>query len=710
MKQLMQSLKDGKLQLLESPLPRPGANSVLVQSKFSLISIGTERMLHKFGSSNYLSKIKQQPDKVKLVIDKIKTDGLFTVYEMVKNKLDEPIPLGYSNVGVVKELGKNIDEFQIGDRVVSASPHAEYVRALKNLTAKIPEKVSDEEAAFAVPGSISLNAVRLMNVELGGTYIVVGLGLLGQLAVQIIEANGGNAIGFDLDSEKVQLANQLGYTALDNFEMLIEKILEVTHHHGADGVLISASADDQNLINSFSELCRKRGAVVLLGVAPININRDIFYKKELSFTVSSAYGPGRYDPLYENHGFDYPIAYVRWTAKRNIESFLNLLQKGKINVKPLISKVIPFDHILEKYPEVLNDKQIIGALIQYKSEVNESKVVTSSSPVNAEEDIRIGFIGSGNFSKMILLPILQKNHFKIQSIYSSDGISAAMLAKKFDIPEITSEVSAIIKNKNVNTVFVASRHNTHFTYVKEALNEGKHVFVEKPLVINWDEFYELSNVLKNKKSLLMVGFNRRFAPLTEKLKNRLKNRNEPIAVNIMVNAGWIDPTHWVHDPETGGTRIIGEVCHFIDLARYLVGFPIEFISAMSFKNHPEINYDKVSVSMNFEDGSIATVHYWANGSKKFPKERVEVFYQNKIFQIDNFKKLASFGDKLKSNLRKQDKGHEKEIVTFLEHVQQGKEEPIPIEEILEIHAATMAINDVNNHFKMINVKELLTRT
>jgi predicted dehydrogenase len=404
---------------------------------------------------------------------------------------------------------------------------------------------------------------------------------------------------------------------------------------------------------------------------------------------------------------DYPIAYVRWTAKRNIEAFLHLLQWKKLHLKPLISKTISFDKSLDEYPKILNDPSVIGAIFQYSSGENVNKIVINSVKPDSTGPIQIGYIGSGNFSKMILLPILKKNQIPIRTIYSSDGASAAILAKKYNIHESTSDPDRIFANEDINTVFIATRHNTHFMFAKKAIENKKHIFVEKPLVMNWEEFDELSQIIQDYPAVLMVGFNRRFSPLIQKLKRRLLHRTEPVAIEIMVNAGEIPPEHWVHDPEIGGTRIIGELCHFIDLARFIADASIENINAMSFKNHPVINYDKLTVSMNFSDGSIANINYLANGSKKFPKERVEVFYRNKIFQINNFKNLISYGDSLKIKLKKQDKGHEAEVREFIQCIRDGKSSPIPAHELLEVHAATLAINDVNNHFKTIYLPELM---
>lgn len=712
MKQLIQYFRTGETEIIDSPVPTAGAKNLVIESQRSLISVGTEKMLLNFGKASMINKAKQQPDKVKQVIDKVKTEGLLSTVEAVWTKLNDPIPLGYSNVGEIVETGGFVTDFKRGDRVVSNGPHAEFVSVPWTLAAKIPEKVDDESAAFAVLGSIAMQGWRLINPTLGETIVVIGLGLLGQLTMQIARANGCRVIGFDIDDSKIETAknNNLHAVKSSEVEKNVSLVHQLTNGIGADGIIITASADSEEILSQSAMMCRQRGRIVLVGVVPITVPRNLFYEKELTFQVSSSYGPGRYDPVYERKGVDYPLPFVRWTAKRNMESFLFLLENEKVVVKSLISHRYKFDQIRSAYSD-LDSINPLGVLIEYaekKDNRNIIEIKKSSGKVETKKNEPvIGLIGVGNFAKMTMLPALKEIDANIKTIATLEGYSAAIAAKKTNVKVLSSDAEHIFKDVEINTVIITTPHSSHAALVLQGLKSGKNIFVEKPLALTFEDLKQIYKV-KNKKSKLnlMVGFNRRFAPTTNQLINRLKNRIDPVSVIITVNAGAIPMDHWVHDPETGGGRILGEACHFIDLARFITGSEIEMVSAMSTQNHSGTDEDKVIITLSFKDGSHASVHYLANGNKSFPKERIEIFSSEKVYVIDNFKTLKSYGDNLKIRGMKQEKGHSKGVNSFLQSIKEGKPSPIPEEELFEIHLATIAVNLSVAEKKNINIADL----
>lgn len=695
MKQLIQYFRTGETELIESPVPTIDSTSLVIETNRSLISVGTEKMLLNFGKASMIQKAKQQPDRVKQVLTKIKTEGLLSTIEAVWNKLNDPIPLGYSNVGKILEVGKHVTKFNVGDRVVSNGPHADFVKVPWTLAASIPENISDDEASFTVLGSIAMQGWRLLNATIGETIVVVGLGLLGQLTLQIAKANGCKAVGIDIDGTKINLAKKLGLEAIQSKSLSenVQSILESTNTIGADGVIITASSTSEDVLSQSAMMCRQRGRIVLVGVIPITVPRALFYEKELTFQVSSSYGPGRYDPTYEFKGVDYPLPFVRWTAKRNMESFLYLMEQEKINVSDLITHRYKFENIKDAY-QSLDKEMPLGVIIEYSENKNKEKTIefTAKKPAKAEEPV-IGFIGVGNYAKMMMLPTLKETGSNIKTIASLEGYTASIAAKRYNIPVVCSDGAEIFKDSEINTVFITTPHNSHATLVKSALLSNKNVFVEKPLAMNLSELKDLYGISKENNQLsLMVGFNRRFAPTILKLKERLEQRVDPISIIITINAGAIPMNHWVHDPEVGGGRIIGEACHFIDLARYIVGKPIIEVTAMSTKGHSGTDEDKVIAILKFEDGSQASIHYLANGNKSFPKERIEIFSSEKVYVIDNFKTLKGYGDTINMKNLKQNKGQRNEVIEFLNSIKKGTPSPIPINEIFEIHLATFAIN------------------
>ena len=712
MKQLLQHFRTGNLDLLEVPTPKANYKTLVIQSSKSLISVGTERMLREFGKSSYLNKAKQQPEQVKKVVNKIKTEGLFTTVEAVWSKLNDPIPLGYSNVGRVAEVGTGLNNYKPGERVVSNGYHADYVKVPWTLAAKIPENVSDEQATFTVAGSICLEGVRLIQPTLGETIVVIGMGLLGQLVSQILQANGCRVICFDIESSKIDIARKMEIDAVRSgtTEENVNYVLGKTDGIGADGVIITASTSSEELLSQCALMSRKRGRIVLIGVIPITVPRSLFYEKELSFQVSSSYGPGRYDPFYEENGNDYPLPYVRWSAKRNMEAFLFLLEQRKIDVNSLVTHRFAFENVFEAY-EAIEKESPLGIILDYPENKKSQRLkrVQLSDPTEIQKNGKaiIGFIGAGNFAKATLLPALKTCNVQIKSISSSDGYSASIVGKRFGISEAVSDDKDIFEDKNINTIFIATRHNAHASQVMHALELGKHVFVEKPLATNIMELKKIYEVCQNHEGQkLMVGFNRRFSPFTIKLQEKLHERSDPVSILITVNAGNIPGNHWVHDPEIGGGRIIGEACHFIDLARYLVGNPIQSVSAISTEGHSQTDEDKMMILLNFEDGSHAAIHYLANGNKKYPKERVEVFSSERIFVIDNFKQLHSFGSSLKMSTLKQNKGHQAEVEQFIKSIEEGMPSPISLDEIIEVHLATLAVGHAVSEKRVVEISEL----
>ncbi|WP_413570388.1 bi-domain-containing oxidoreductase [Bdellovibrio sp. HCB117] len=696
MKQIFQNLKTGSVTIEQLPLPGVGAGQVLIQTTRSLISLGTERMLVEFGKASWIDKARQQPEKVQQVLTKIKTDGLMPTVQAVMSKLDQPLPLGYCNVGVVKAVGAGIHDLKVGDRVVSNGPHAEAVTVSRNLVAKIPDNVSDDEAAFTVLGSIGLQGIRLINPTLGETVVVVGLGLIGLLTVQLLKANGCEVIGFDFDPDKVRRANEMGAKAYLVTEAVdpVSTVLEITNNIGADAVVITASTKSDDVISQSAQMCRQRGRVVLVGVVGLDIKRSDFYEKEISFQVSCSYGPGRYDVNYEQKGLDFPIGFVRWTEQRNFEALLGLLSQKRLNVNELISKSIVLDDAPSVYSQIGEDKTVLGILIRYAADstfaLTSVPVVSGQTAKTSEPGLAI--LGAGQFATAVLLPALKEAGFRFTTLASRSGSLGAHVARKFGFNKISSDYDEVLADSNISTVVISTRHNSHGSLVLKSLAAGKNVFVEKPLALSESEIDKIEEFYRGKSSapLLMVGFNRRFAPLTVDLKRTLDRMATKKAMIMTVNAGAIPAKHWTQDPEVGGGRLVGEGCHFIDLLRYLAGSEI---SASEVMANDGGCLDTFTIQLKFKNGDIGTIHYFANGSKAFPKERLEVFCGGKIFILDNFKKLSGLGLKgMKYILGKQDKGHRAEAVEFIKSLNQGTQ-PIPLAEILEVSRVAIQLQE-----------------
>lgn len=686
MQQIFQNLKTGEVTLEELPVPSYGAGQVLIQTTRSLVSLGTEKMLLDFGKAGWLEKARQQPEKVQQVLSKIKTDGLVPTLDAVKRKLDQPLPLGYSAIGKVIGVGKGIVDIKIGDRVVTNGPHAEYATVSRNLVAKIPDEVSDEEAAFTVVGAIGLQGIRLIHPTLGETIVVVGLGLIGLMTVQLLVANGCNVIGFDFDSSKVELAKKYGAKSFVPGGIVdpVQEVLNLSNGIGADGVIITASTSSDQVISQAAQMTRQRGRVVLVGVIGLDLNRSDFYEKEISFQVSCSYGPGRYDPNYEEKGLDYPIGFVRWTEARNFEAVLASMASGRIDVTDLITTRTKLSESPKLYSELGSGKSELGIVIEYP-DVEKSLQTTVNYPkaMASSTERTISVLGGGQFAGAVLFPAFQAAGFKFDKLGNRSGGLSPHLAKKYGFTALTSDYSEILNDPSVKSVAITTRHSSHGQLVLDALKKDKHVFVEKPLALTEEEIDAIESFYSssNKPPVLLVGFNRRFAPLSRDLKKYLQAVDSPKAFVMTVNAGFIPAKHWTQDPSVGGGRLVGEGCHFIDLLRYFSGSKIIDAKVLGMRSECR---DTFSIQLEFENGDIGTIHYFANGSKDFPKERLEVFCSGKILLLDNFRSLKGLGFKgLKYALKSQDKGHQAEVEAFAEAVANGVT-PIAIDEIIEV--------------------------
>lgn len=740
MKQLIQNLKNGETILEDVPAPQAGSQ-VLIQTACSLVSPGTERMLVEFGKGNLIQKAKSQPDKVKQVFDKIRTDGLLPTLEAVFKRLDEPLPLGYCNAGIVVAPGsdpKNHTMFRTGDRVISNGAHAEIVSVPRNLCAKIPDNVGDDEAAFTVLASIGLQGIRLAQPSLGEKIVVVGLGLIGLVTVQLLRSSGCHVLGIDINPERLRLAQSFGAQTVNTAEGgdPVSAVNTWTGGCGADAVIITASAKTDEIVHQAAEMSRKRGRIVLVGVVGLNLRRSDFYEKELTFQVSCSYGPGRYDEAYEKKGIDYPAAYVRWTEQRNFEAILSMMATGRLDVKPLITHRYAFHDAANAYDKILNDSSALGVVLEYDrmgdGVVSNEKVFESTIQVKRNIDlIRIksssmncvaAMIGAGNFAKMTMAPSLSKTSARLKYVSArTNAVSATHIAKKYRFENASTDLDMILNDQDVNTVFITTGHDSHAALCRKALTAGKHVFVEKPLCLNEVELKEIFDVyesvvdrsqqlpeaVNSTPPLLMVGFNRRFSPHSKKIREVLKNRSEPLAMNFTVNAGIIPPNIWVHDPETGGGRIIGEACHFIDLMSYFAESKIISVASVQMGRGVAVKEDKMSIVLNFEDGSIGTVNYFGNGSKSYPKETFEIFSEGRILRLDNFKKLEGYGFKgfRKFRTLKMDKGHQEQFNAFVSLVKDGGKPLIALDELINVTIASFAAVRSANENRTIVLNE-----
>ncbi len=696
MKQILQNLKTGEITLEELPAPQVKAGHVQIQTSRSLVSLGTERMLVEFSQANLIQKARQQPEKVKQVLDKMKTDGLMPTLEAVFRKLDKPMPLGYCNAGVVLEVGSDVHDLQPGDRVASNGPHAEVVCVPRNLCAKILDVVTDEQAAFTVLGSIGLQGVRLAQPTFGEKFVVFGVGLIGLLAVQLLRSSGCEVMAVDLTPDRLRLAEVFGAQTVNvgTGGDPIAASQAWTGGKGVDGVLITASAKTDAIIHQAAESCRKRGRIILVGVVGLNLRRSDFYEKELTFQVSCSYGPGRYDDKYEQGGQDYPFGYVRWTEQRNFEAVLQAIQSGGLNVDALITHRYPFDDAISAYETIQKDSNALGVILQYPQSVDRSSAIKVASNIAIDpSDVTVGVIGAGGYANGILLPALSKTPARLRYVADLNAAAAGHAAKKFGIDQAVTDYRIILDDVKVKVVFVVVGHHLHARFVCEALEAGKHVYVEKPLAMNKDEL-DLVTKAASKASgqLLMVGFNRRFSSHTIKIKDLLTGRAEPLCMNMTVNGGKIPADHWTQDPVRGGGRIIGEGCHFIDLLSCIADSPVVTVSAVMVGGDVAVRSDKMSIVLGFADGSVGTVNYFSNGSKSYPKETLEIFSDERVLRMENFRVTKGYGFKGFKRFKtlRQDKGHKSEIVAFIDRIKSGGEPLIPFDQLANATEASFA--------------------
>ncbi len=709
MKQIIQSFKTGETILEEVPAPQVKRGSVLIQTTRSLVSLGTERMLVEFGKSNLISKARQQPEKVKQVLDKVKTEGLMPTMEAVFKKLGEPLPLGYCNVGKVIAVGEGVSEFKVGDRVASNGQHAEFVCIPKNLVAHIPENLSDNEAAFTVIGSIGLQGIRLLEPSLGETIVVTGLGLIGLMTAQLLSANGCRVIGIDIDDSKLEMAKKWGIIPVNPKNNDVVKFVEdVTNGIGADGVIITASAKTNDIISQAAQMSRKKGRIVLVGVVGLNLSRAEFYEKELSFQVSCSYGPGRYDESYEEKGQDYPLAFVRWTEKRNFEAILQALSSGKIKVKELVTEEVALEDYLKIYGEIGSSKSI-ASLLKYPETPNlsPSNTIKLKETSFSKQKGVIGIIGAGNFTKMTLLSALKGSGAILKYIASRGGVSGTAMAQKHGFSHSTTNYKEILADEEVDLVMITTRHNLHASMARESLTAGKHVFVEKPLALNEEELNQVIAAQQSSGKTLTVGFNRRFSPHAVKMKSLLGTA--PMNIIATMNAGSIPANVWVHDMKVGGGRIVGEACHFIDLITYLTGSRVKSVCMNAMGVNPEDNTDNATILLKYENGSTGVINYFSNGSKAYSKERVEVYSQERTLVMDNFRKTEGFGFKGFSKLKtKLDKGHKNQFHQLISQLKEGGAPLIPFDEIVNTTKASFAALESLKQKSWIEVSEIGT--
>lgn len=698
MKQIVQNLKSGEVSIETLPTPKISSHSLLIKTSKSLVSLGTERMMLDFGRAGWISKAKQQPDKVKMVLDKVKTDGLKPTIDSVQNKLNQPLTLGYSNVGVVIGIGSKVNGFKIGDRVVSNGNHAEIVRVPQNLCAKIPTNVTDEQAAFTIVSAIGLQGVRLVSPTLGETVVVIGLGLIGLLTCQILRANGCDVIGLDLDSRKVDIAKSWGINAFISSDNISNEknILALTNNIGADAVIITASTASNAPIDLAPKICRHRGRVALVGVTGLKLNRTEFFKKEISFQVSCSYGPGRYDDNYEQNSVDYPIGFVRWTEQRNFEAILNLISKKLLTPEELVTKRVEFENTPSLYDGIGTGSELeLGIIIDYPQIDSELiRNVELFKPAKSKSVGTAGVIGAGNFTSAVIIPAIKKTNVRLKYISSSNGLSSNTIGKKFEIENNTTDNNQIFNDPEIDTVIITTPHNTHADLVIKSIEHGKNVFTEKPLCLKMDELDRIIETTKKAETppIIMVGFNRRFSSLVKDLKNKIDKLKSSKSLIMTVNSGFIPKEHWTQDAEVGGGRLLGEACHFIDLLRFLVG---EKITSHQISYIDSECNDTFTITMKFADNSIGTIHYFSNGNKSVAKEKLEVYCQGDIHILDNFRTLQSFyasGKKEKKKLSSQDKGHNDEISEFA-FALKSQEQPIELDEIFEVSRVCIELND-----------------
>jgi predicted dehydrogenase/threonine dehydrogenase-like Zn-dependent dehydrogenase len=728
MKQLLQQVSGGEIEVVDVPAPKLLPGCVLVRTAASLVSVGTERASSEFARKNLLQKARMRPDLVREVWNKVRRDGVAATLAAVRSRMDQPSAPGYSSAGTVVAVGEGVTDIRPGDRVACAGAghavHAEFACIPRLLLARIPPdaEVSFDHAAATTVGAVALHGVRTADVKLGDIVGVIGLGLLGQLTVQILNSAGCRVVGMDIDRGRVELALRLGADAgSDSSVAFFDACMQQSAGRGMDAVLISAQTTSSDPVNLAAEVARDRAVIVAVGTVGMALERKHFYEKELDFRVSRSYGPGRYDAAYEQKGVDYPIGYVRWTETRNMEAFVKLLADGKVDVGALITHRFSIDQAQSAYDLIEGKSQqpLLGVLITYPELAEEIQRVNvpgkaGTTSVAGTRSVAVGLLGAGNFATSTLLPAIKRvGGTTLVGVCAANGSHSHHTAKKFGFHYSATDEDSLINDAAINTVVVATRHHLHVRQVLAALKAGKHVFCEKPLCLNEDELGDIVRAYKEQqlvgKPLLMVGFNRRFAPLALRLKSFLQGIHEPLALHYRVNAGFIPADHWLNDPEQGGGRVIGEVCHFVDFLTFLVGAaPIE-VQAHSLANPGKYSNDNVVCSLGFAEGSQGTISYLANGDKSYSKERVEVFGGGAVAALEDFRRLDLVRGSQKQVFRsflRQDKGHRGEWEAFVGVLRNGGDSPIPFAEIVTTMMATFALEKSRSSGQPISVGEL----
>lgn len=699
MKQLLQNMKTGKTTVEEVPAPTPRPGQALVRVAASLVSAGTERMVVEFAEKSLVGKARSRPDLVRQVVDKMKREGVIPTLQAAFNRLDQPMALGYASAGTIAALGEGMDGFKIGQRVACAgggyAVHAEYNVIPRALLTPLPDSVDFESAAFTTLGAIALHGFRLAEPQIGENVAVIGMGLLGLLAGQIAAAAGCRVLGVDTNPQRVALASSLGLQTCLR-DQAADSAQAFTANRGFDAILICADTPSNDPVELAAVIARDRARVVAVGAVGLTLPRKIYYEKELSFVNSRSYGPGRYDPSYEEAGRDYPLGYVRWTEGRNFEAVVGLMAEGRLQVQPLITHRFPIERAAEAYEVITGKKKqpFLGVLLTYPQDVSVpvSRVTFIKPPDMRKRDtVKLGVLGAGNFANSTLLPTIQKvDGIELVGIASAGGLHAQHAAKKFGFACAASSDDEILNDPHINTVAILTRHNSHAELAVKALRAGKHVLVEKPLAITSEQLDAIVGAT-HESPLLTVGFNRRFAPLAQALYSQLTTRNEPLYMHYRVNAGYIPLNHWVHDPDIGGGRIIGEGCHFVDFLTFLAGAAPVSVSVHALPDNGKYRQDNVSMAFAFPDGSVGVVDYLANGDKSFPKERLEVFCGGRVAVLDDFRSLEMVRDGRRTMIRKaQDKGWRGEWEVFAKAIREGGAPPIPYEQLIGVTKATFA--------------------
>jgi polar amino acid transport system substrate-binding protein len=721
MKQVLQNLKTGQLSVTDVPAPSLQRGRVLVRAAASLISAGTERMVVDMGRKSLIGKARERPDLVKQVIQKAKNEGLLNTFNAVRARLGSSLALGYSASGIVAGVGDDVTEFRAGMRVACAglgfASHAEMLSVPKNLCARLPEGVSFEAGAFGTLGAIALQGVRLAEPTLGESVVVIGLGLLGQIAVQLLKANGCRVFGIDLDQKKVELARELGADGGSRSDDDVQRIvMEWSRGRGADAVVITAATQSNQPVELAGEISRLKGRVVAVGLVGLDVPRDLYFKRELTLKISMSYGPGRYDPDYEERGHDYPFAYVRWTEGRNIEAFLDLVSEGRVQVERLVTHRFPIEEGERAYQLITGEvkEPYLGILLHYDTERELERRVEIRKPASqaaaattAAPAVRLGVIGAGNYAKTMLLPNFKASGADFRAIVTRSGVSARDIGEKYGFQYCASGADEVIDDAEVNLLVIATRHDLHAELARRALERGRHVFVEKPLALTDEELDAVVAAAANSDGRLMVGFNRRFSPLARAARQHFAGRGAPLSISYRINAGRIPRDHWAHDPREGGGRIIGEVCHFIDLMHFLTGAVTTRVYAESItsRNHEITDEDSVFITLRFADGSNGSIAYLAEGDKALPKERVEIFGDGKSFVLDDFRSATAYrnGREESTKLHNQDKGQADEVKAVCAVALEGRPAPIALDDLSATTRATFRIRESLRTGQAMNV-------